>query len=50
MSVRVEKDKKGPTWIISHKSQEGFTKQIIVTISEIKVLHSLLGDVLRRGI
>jgi hypothetical protein len=45
MHVSVEKDKKGPTYIISVKHL-GFTKQVNIDIASMKVLHRLLGDVL----
>ena len=49
MSVSVEKDKKGDTWIISRK-KDGFTKQINVTIQEIIMLHYQLGRILKKRI
>lgn len=49
MSVSVEKDKKGDTWIISRK-KDGFTKQINVTYQEIVMLHYQLGQVLKKRI
>lgn len=49
MSVSIEKDKKGDTWIVSRK-KDGFTKQINVTFQEIQVLHYLLGRVLKKKI
>lgn len=45
MTVRVEKDKKGSTYIISVKSF-GFTKQLNVDLAAMKVLHMILGDIL----
>lgn len=45
MTVKVEKDKKGSTYIISVK-KDGFTKQVNVDLPALKVLHCLLGDVL----
>lgn len=45
MTVRVEKDKKGSTYIISVK-KDGFTRQVNVDLPTLKVLHRLLGDVL----
>lgn len=45
MSIQIQKDKKGNTWIIS-RIKDGFTKQLNITIDEIKVLHRLLGDIL----
>ena len=45
MTVRVEKDKKGSTYIISVK-KDGFTRQVNVDLPALKVLHRLLGDVL----
>ena len=49
MSVSVEKDKKGDTWIISRK-KDGFTKQINVTYQEIVMLHFHLGRILKKRI
>ena len=49
MSISVEKDKKGDTWIISRK-KDGFTKQINVTFEEIVLLHYQLGRILKKGI
>ena len=49
MSVSVEKDKKGDTWIISRK-KDGFTKQINVTYQEIVMLHYQLGRILKKRI
>ena len=49
MSVSVEKDKKGDTWIISRK-KDGFTKQINVTYQEIVMLHYQLGQILKKRI
>jgi hypothetical protein len=45
MTVGVEKDKKGSTYIISVK-KDGFIKQVNVDLPAMKVLHRLLGDVL----
>ena len=49
MSVSVEKDKKGDTWIISRK-KDGFTKQINVTYQEIVMLRYQLGRILKKRI
>ena len=49
MSVSVEKDKKGDTWIISRK-KDRFTKQINVTYQEIVMLHYQLGRILKKRI
>ena len=49
MSVSVEKDKKGDTWIISRK-KDGFTKQINVTIQEIIMLYYQLVRLLKKRI
>ena len=46
MSVSVEKDKKGDTWIISRK-KDGFTKQINVTFEELVLLHYALGRIIK---
>ena len=49
MSVTVEKDRKGSTWIISRK-KDGFTRQLNVDFQEIQVLHKRLGDILKKKI
>lgn len=45
MNVRVDKDKKGPTYIISIESH-GFTRQVNVDIPALCVLHRILGEIL----
>ena len=45
MTVSVEKDKKGPTWIVSVKS-DGFTRQVNLDFPSLQVLHKRIGDIL----
>ena len=46
MSVSVEKDKKGDTWIISRK-KDGFTRQINVTFEEMVSLFLKIREIIR---
>ena len=45
MTVKIEKDKKGSTWIVSVKSN-GFTRQVNLDFPSLQVLHKRIGDIL----
>ena len=46
MKVSIKKDGKGPTWIVSVKNDEEFTKQINLDLPSLQVLHKRIGDIL----
>lgn len=47
MTVKIEKDKKGKTWIVSVKDSEGFTKQINLDLPSLETLYIETSTILR---
>ena len=47
MTVKIEKDKKGKTWIVSVKDDEWFTKQINLDLPSLETLYIETSTILR---